>query len=67
MAEQQGQRLVSHAEVEQFLRKFGCSPEHVRDILRDLPDPVEFDQARQVFAKDGITIGALMDRMGASP
>ena len=60
-------RLVSHAEVEEFLRRFGYSPEHVRDLLRDLPDPVDVDHAEKVFAQHGITIRGLMDRMGGSP
>jgi hypothetical protein len=60
-------RLVSHAEVEHFLWRFGYSVEHVRDLLRDLPDPVDVDRAEQVLAKHEITIAGLMDRRGASP
>jgi hypothetical protein len=67
MEDRQAPRLISHDEVECFLRKFGYSPERVRDVLRDLPDPVDIDRAREVASKHGITIGGLIDRMGGSP
>jgi hypothetical protein len=60
-------RLVAHTEVEQFLRRFGYSTDYVHDLLRDLPDPVEYDRARKVLSEHGITTRGLMDEMGASP
>lgn len=60
-------RLVSHHEIEHFLRRFGYSMERVRELLRDLPDPVEVERAENLLAKHGITMTGLMDRRGASP
>jgi len=60
-------RLVSHAEVGDFLRRFGYSPEQVRDLLRELPDPVDLYRCTKVLAKHGITIPNLAERMGGSP
>lgn len=60
-------RLVSHVEVEDFLRRFGYSSEQVDDLLRDLPDPLDLDRCTNVLAMHGITIPNLAERMGGSP
>ena len=60
-------RLVSHAEVEDFLQRFGYSPEQIGDLLRELPDPVDVHSCTKVLAKHGITIPNLAERMGGSP
>jgi hypothetical protein len=68
MEGQQGRRrLVSHSEVARFLGKFGYSAQLIGDVLQDLPDPIDPERVTEVFSQHGITIGGLMDQMGASP
>ncbi len=60
-------RLVSHADAEQMLRRAGYSQEQIKALLRDLPDPIDSTRDRDTVFKHGISLGALMDRMGGSP
>jgi hypothetical protein len=49
-----------------MLRKAGL-PEMADEALRDLPDPVDRDQAAAWGVKAGINLGELISRMGGSP
>lgn len=60
-------RVITHAEVGQVLKRSGLDPEVIDDILADLPDPVDVDQAEPIFQAHGITLTGLMDRLGGSP
>jgi hypothetical protein len=60
-------RLLSHAEVEQILRRAGYPPERIEAVLRDVPDPVDTDRDAEALFRHGISAGGLMDRMGGSP
>ena len=42
-------------------------PEMADDALRDLPDPVDSDQAAAWAVPYGINLGELVNRMGGSP
>jgi hypothetical protein len=64
----QHRRIVSHAEVEQQLRRLGYSQEFIEDLLGDFPDPFDSDRdSEALFTKHGLTFEAMMDRMGAGP
>jgi hypothetical protein len=60
-------RLMSHAEVTRVLRRAGYSREEIDDVLREFPDPIDLEHAREKLLQHGISVGALMDRWGASP
>ena len=60
-------RLVSHAEAERVLRNLGYSHERIKELLRDLPDPIDTERDGDEIANRGITKSRLMDRMGGSP
>jgi hypothetical protein len=57
---------LSRQNVVDILRRAGL-PELADDALRDLPDPVDRDQAAAWGVKSGINLGELMSRMGGSP
>jgi hypothetical protein len=41
--------------------------EEADEAARELPDPVDLDRAVQFLAPHGITLDALVSRMGGSP
>jgi len=57
---------LSRQHVVDVLRKTGLS-EEADEALRELPDPVDLDQAAEWCAKYGITRDDLVSRMGGSP
>jgi hypothetical protein len=57
---------LSRQHVVDMLRKAGL-PEMADEALRDLPDPVDRDQAAAWGVKAGINLGELISRMGGSP
>ena len=60
-------RSVSRADVAKVLRHAGIAQAQINEILQHLPEPVDLDRAQPVFARYGVTLGQLMDRLGASP
>jgi hypothetical protein len=60
-------RLISHAEAEQVLRHAGYSQDRIREMLRDLPDPIDPERDSVALFKLGLSADQLMDRMGGSP
>jgi len=60
-------RLMSHAQVRSVLRRAGYSKDQIDDVLREFPDPIDLEHAREKLLQRGISLGALMDRRGASP
>jgi hypothetical protein len=60
-------RLVSHAEAERIWRRAGYSQEQIKDVLRDIPDPIDTERDAEALFKLGVSVGALVDRMGGSP
>jgi hypothetical protein len=59
--------LVSHAEAERIWRRAGYSQEQIKDVLRDIPDPIDTERDAEALFKLGVSVGALVDRMGGSP
>ena len=60
-------RLISHAEAAQVLRHAGYSHDQIRELLRDLPDPIDPERDGSALFELGLTAEKLMDRMGGSP
>ena len=60
-------RLISHAEAAQVLRHAGYSQDRIREMLRDLPDPIDPERDGGALFKLGVSADQLMDRMGGSP
>jgi hypothetical protein len=59
-------QFVSRQHVVDVLRTAGLM-EEADEAARELPDPVEVDRAAQFLAPHGITLDALISRMGGSP
>ena len=60
-------RLVSHAEAERILRRAGYSDQQIKDVLRNLADPIDTERDGEALFQHGISAGRLVDQMGASP
>jgi hypothetical protein len=59
-------REVSRAHIIDVLRREGL-PEVIDEVLRSLPEHVEYRRAEQFLARYGITKDMLISRMGGSP
>ena len=57
----------SHDEVARVLHRAGYPDEFIREVLSQLPDPVDLHRDQEIFARFGLTSERLMDRMGGSP
>jgi hypothetical protein len=57
---------VSRESVVELLRSLGY-PNEAEEAERDLPDPVDTEQAIAFGDRHGITRSVLVDRMGGSP
>jgi hypothetical protein len=60
-------RLIPHAEAAQVLRHAGYSQDRIREMLRDLPDPIDPERDGVALFRLGLSADQLMDRMGGSP
>lgn len=49
------------------MRRAGYSDEVIREVLSQLPDPVDLQRDQQILARYGLSPERLMDRMGGSP
>ena len=58
---------VSHAEFSRVLRRAGYSPAVIKEIVAQLPDPIDADRDASVLQGYGLTVGHLTDLMGGSP
>jgi len=58
---------ISRAIIRQHLIDAGYSPDEIHEKLRELPDPVDFEQHGPLLEKLGITPGSLMDDLDAGP
>lgn len=58
---------ISRAAIRQHLINAGYSPEQIHEMLRELPDPVDFEHYAPLLEKLGVTIGSLIDEMGGGP
>ena len=59
-------REVSRAHIIDVLRREGL-PEVIDEVVRSLPEHVEFRRAELFLARYGITKDMLISRMGGSP
>ena len=57
----------SHEEFMRTLRRAGYSAEFIRDVLSQLPDPIDLQRDQQILARYGLSPERLIDRMGGSP
>jgi hypothetical protein len=62
-------RVSSRAEFHKVLRRAGYSTTQAESVLRDLPDPIDFDRDRdrEILFRRGISLDRLIDAMGGSP
>ena len=59
--------LVSHEEAARVLRPTGYSDEFIREVLSQLPDPIDPQGEGRIIERYGLSAHDLMDRMGGSP
>jgi hypothetical protein len=57
----------SHEEAARVLRRGGYSEEFIREVLSQLPDPIDLERDQLILAQHGLSSERLMDRMGGSP
>ena len=57
----------SHEDAARILRRAGYSDEFIREVLSQLPDPIDLQRDQQILARYGLNPERLMDRMGGSP
>ncbi|HZE06858.1 MAG TPA: hypothetical protein VE127_16640 [Solirubrobacteraceae bacterium] len=60
-------RSRSHEELARVLRRAGYSDEFIREVLSQLPDPVDLQRDQQILARYGLSGERLMDRLGGGP
>jgi hypothetical protein len=60
-------RISSRAGFCEVLRRAGYPTPHVQSVLRDLPDPIDFDRDGEALLNRGISVDRLIDAMGGSP
>jgi hypothetical protein len=61
------QALRSHEHLTLVLRRAGYSNEFIREVLSQLPNPVDLQRDQQVLARYGLSPERLMDRLGGGP
>jgi hypothetical protein len=59
--------LRSHEEAKRVLHRAGYSDEFIREVLSELPDPIDLDRDLPILVRHGLSPERLMDRMGGSP
>jgi hypothetical protein len=59
--------LRRKADILAVLRRAGYSEDIVTALETELPDPVDIDRDGEVLFRYGITLDAVIDRMGGSP
>jgi hypothetical protein len=57
----------SHEEVSRVLRRAGYPDEFIREVLSELPDPIDLQRDQQILERYGLSPERLMDRLGGSP
>jgi hypothetical protein len=60
-------RSISKAEAVTVLKRCGLAGGLIKELLDQLPDPIEAVRDQDLLGRYGVTIEQLMDRMGASP
>jgi hypothetical protein len=57
----------SYEECTRTLRRAGYSDEFIRDVLSQLPDPIDLQRDEEILERYGLSPERLMDRMGGGP
>jgi hypothetical protein len=57
----------SHEEVARVLRRAGYPAEVIREVLSQLPDPIDLHRDQQILSRYGLDTERLVDRLGGSP
>jgi hypothetical protein len=60
-------RISSQTELRKVLHRAGYSATQAATVLRDLPDPVDFDRDAQALLTRGVTLDRLINAVGGSP
>lgn len=50
-----------------MLRRAGYPDEVIREVLSQLPDPIDLQRDHQILARYGLRTERLIDRLGGSP
>ena len=59
--------LRSHQQFTRVLRRVGYSDEYIRQVLSQLPDPIDLRRDQQILGRYRLSSERLMDRLGGSP
>ena len=57
----------SHEQVSRVLRRAGYPDEFIREVLSELPDPIDLQRDEHILERYGLSRDRLMDRLGGSP
>jgi hypothetical protein len=57
----------SHEQVWRVLRHAGYPDEFIREVLSELPDPIDLQRDERILGRYGLSPERLMDRLGGSP
>jgi hypothetical protein len=57
----------SHEEFSRVLRRAGYPDEFIREVLSELPDPIDLQRDQQTLGRYGLSPERLLDRLGGSP
>jgi hypothetical protein len=57
----------SHEHVLRVLRRAGYSDEFIREVLSELPDPIDLQRDEHILGRYGLSSERLMERLGGSP
>ena len=57
----------SHEEVARVLRRARYPEDFIREVLSQLPDPVDLQRDQQILARYDLGPEQLVDRLGGSP
>lgn len=57
--------LITHAQITVMLRRIGRTGD-TREVLSQLPDPVDLDRDHAAMARSGLLPGQLMETLGGN-
>jgi hypothetical protein len=57
----------SHEQVWRVLRRAGYPDEFIREVLSELPDPVDLRRDEHILGRYGLSAERLMESLGGSP
>jgi hypothetical protein len=57
----------SHEQVWRVLRRAGYPDEFIREVLTELPDPIDLQRDEHILGRYGLSAERLMDQLGSSP